>query len=58
MKFKLPCFWTVVGNIEIEADTIDEAIEKANAPEMPLPLDGVYLEDSFTVDVEAIEVIQ
>lgn len=52
MKYKIPCVWQSFGIVEIEADNLDEAIEKAH--DAPLP-EAEYIEDSFEVDEEAIE---
>ena len=56
-KFIIPVSWTFIDNMEIEAATLDEAIEKANSSETPLPDDGAYLEDSFKVDMEMVNEI-
>jgi secreted Zn-dependent insulinase-like peptidase len=54
-KYKVGCVWTMYGSVEVEADTIEEAMEKAHDPYLPLPENGVYLEDSFDVDYETTE---
>ena len=48
--FLLPCKWTCIGEMRIDAETLDEAIAKAN-DSRSLP-DGDYDSGSFTVDVE------
>ncbi len=48
--FLLPCKWTCVGEVQIDAENLDEAIEKAYSMNS-LP-DGDYDSGSFTVDVE------
>jgi len=40
------------GEVEIEADTAELAAEKALGPEIPLPTDATYVEDSAIVDTE------
>ena len=50
-KFIIPCSWEMYGKIEIEANTLQEAIEKAN--EAPLP-EGNYVDSSFEVDTEVL----
>ena len=48
--FLLPCKWTCIGEMHIEAETLDEAIAKAYETRS-LP-DGDYDSGSFAVDVE------
>jgi hypothetical protein len=57
MKFKVPVIWQNIGYYVIDAQSVEDAIKDAEKPETPLPTNGVYLEDSFTVDIEGIEVI-
>lgn len=52
MKFKIPVSWTMVADMIIEADDLDDAIEKAQ--EAPLPTDGEYCDSSFEVNTELI----
>ena len=48
--FKIPVAWSVYGEIEVEAESIEQAIEKAKNDEtIPLP-DGYYLEDSWQIE--------
>lgn len=63
MKIKLPIEYAVYGRIEIEADSIEEAIKKFNAdPDLfGLPFETEYIEGSFqlnTDDIEFIKLIQ
>lgn len=51
MKFKLPVQWMMTADMEIEADTLSEAIAKAG--DAPLP-DGEYLDSSFEVNHEVL----
>ena len=53
MKFKIPVVWTVCGTMEIEADSLEDAVLKAE--DEPLPTDNDYLEGSFEVDHAALE---
>ena len=39
----------MIGFAKVSAETLDEAIEKCQDPDFPLP-DGDYLEDSFQVN--------
>lgn len=51
-KFVIPCYWEFYGNVEVEAETVEEAI--IIVEDDPLP-DGSYVTDSFRVDHEVIE---
>ena len=48
--YKIPCTWVMSGTLEIEADTIGEAILKAELA--PLPTEPDYMEGSFVIDLE------
>ena len=43
------------GYLPVDAESWDEAIEKAEAYDTPLPTDGSYVEASFEVDHDIIE---
>ena len=47
--FKIPVSWSVFGTVEIEAETLDEAIAifDATEDEISLPLDNDYIDGSF-----------
>jgi len=46
--YRIPCTWTVSATMEIQANSLGEAIEIAN--EAPLPTDTDYIEDTFEVN--------
>lgn len=52
--FKIPVSWSVYGEVEIEAETLQQAIEIFTRDEdmMPLPLDSEYIDGSFKMDDE------
>ena len=50
--YKIPCTWHLYGTHEIEANSIEEAAQKAE--DLPLPENGEYIEGSFRVDYELI----
>lgn len=50
--WKIPVTWEMYGTVWYEADTIDEAIEKALNDDGPLP-EGEYVDGSFTVSEDA-----
>jgi hypothetical protein len=47
--YKIAVEWTMIADIEVEANSLDEAIEKVEEMDS-LPDNGEYLEDSFQVD--------
>lgn len=51
-RWKVPVVWSMMGHLEVTAETEEEAIQKAirMADDSALPEDGYYLEDSFEVD--------
>jgi len=52
-KFKVAVTWEMYGNVIIQADDIDEAIHIAKVdPNIPLPEQGEYIDDSWQVDEE------
>lgn len=50
--WKIPVSWTMMSVIDIEANTLAEAIEIArdDDEEIPIPDDGTYVSDSWEVD--------
>ena len=50
--YKIPCSWVMSGTIEVEADTVGEAILKAE--DAPLPTESEYIEGSFVIDLELL----
>ena len=51
-KFKIPVKWEVYGTIEIEANSLEEAIQQFDEVEINgegyyLPLENYYIDDSF-----------
>lgn len=51
-KFIIPCYWNVYGNVEVEAETVEEAVMILE--DGPLPENGSYVANSFRVDHEVI----
>lgn len=52
--YNVKCLWTLMGSMDIEANSEAEAREKART--LPNPTNGEYLEDSFEIDsVEEVE---
>ena len=52
--YKVPVVYTMYGYVEIEAESPEEAVKEVEdgGGDMPLPMDGEYIEGSFEVDVE------
>jgi len=50
--YKIPVSWSVMATMEIEADSLEEGIEKAD--DASLPTDPDYIEGSFEVNREII----
>ena len=51
--YRVPCYWTMGGYLEVEAESREEAAKKA-VNELPLPEKSTYLEDSFRVDQDGL----
>ena len=51
-EYTIPCSWQMYGYMKVEADSLKDAIKKAD--DMPLP-DGDYVTDSFEVDEQMVE---
>lgn len=48
-SFRIPLVWQMYGHVNVEADTLDDAIKYALGPVCPLP-EGEYVDDSIQVD--------
>jgi len=48
--YKIACTWQVYGELEIDAPTLDKAIEIAEDGDTPLPTTSDYVDSSFEVD--------
>ena len=61
MKIKLPVTWQVTGTVEVEADSIEDAIMNFVGGDHELPDETGYVEGSFelsTDDEECVEAMQ
>jgi len=47
--YKICVSWECYGQMEVKADSLEEAIEKAELLDYPLP-EGEYVDGSFIVD--------
>ncbi len=55
--YRIPLLWTMYGHCDIEANSLEAAIEIALGPDTPLP-DGSYVDDSVAVDYEVLKLDQ
>lgn len=55
LKYIIPVYWTMYAELEIEAESLDQACELAR--EADLPSEGEYLDGSFDVGREMAEII-
>ncbi len=51
---KLAVTWSMCGYVDVEADTIEEAIERfyEESDHIPLPSDGEYIDGSFELSTD------
>ena len=56
-KFKVPVTWEVYATIEVEAETLEEAMKIAEDEngEIPLPIQTEYVDGSWRVNVDSPE---
>lgn len=59
MKVKLPVTWEMYGIVEVEANSVEDAIKKFDeiCDELPL-LDGDYVDASFDLSSREAEYIE
>lgn len=55
MKFKIPVNWIMSSYVNVEANSLDEAIEVAQYQWAELPVNGEYIDDSFDVNIQCAE---
>ena len=58
--WKIPVVWQEMGTVYIVAETLKEAMELAKDPEgtIPLPDNGMYLDDSWEVATDDMSLIR
>jgi hypothetical protein len=54
MTYKIPVYWTMFDTIDIEAESLKEAIETIDS--IPLPI-GLYVDGSFTIEMDTLNEI-
>jgi hypothetical protein len=54
--YKVPVVYTMYGYVEVEAESMDQAVDKVQngGSDMPLPSNADYVEGSFEVDHDGI----
>ena len=59
-KWTIPVSWTMMGTVNVEANTLEEAIEIARDNEeiIPIPDDGDYLSGSWEVDCADVDCLR
>jgi hypothetical protein len=53
--YKIACLWQVYGELDIDAPTLEKAIEIAEDGDTPLPVESDYVDSSFEVDIQMTE---
>ena len=56
--YKIPCTFEMYGTLYIEAESKEEAIEKAYSEKVGLPAEKYYIDESFNVDEDNVEVVE
>jgi hypothetical protein len=51
----VPVVWCCYGNLEIEAESLDEAVMQAEYADLPPYEDWNYLDGSWEIDHESVE---
>ena len=59
-KWKVPVSWEMCGIIEIEAETLEDALEQVqyHPDEVPIPDDSAYVDGSFSLSMYEVEEIR
>lgn len=55
-KFIIPLFWSMSNDIEIESNSLEEAIRMAKKSD-PSMLDAQYIDNSYTINRECAEAL-
>ena len=56
-EFRIPVVYSMYGHVNVEASSYKKALKYAreHLDELPLPDDSYYLEDSYEIDEEVVE---
>lgn len=52
-KYHIPVFWQMFGWVEVEANSLADAVREVESDETPLP-EGTYVDASFEVEHESL----
>jgi hypothetical protein len=57
-EFKIPVIYETWGIIHVQADSLEDAISKVETDpdHYPLPYDPQYIEGSFQIDYDGVEI--
>ena len=58
--WKIPVCWTMMGTVDVDANTLDEAIgiAKDDAGISPIPDDGTFMDGTWEVDCTDISYLR
>ena len=58
--WKIPVCWTMMGTVNVDAKTLDDAIEiaKDDAGIIPIPDDGTFMDGTWEVDCTDISYLR
>ena len=55
--YKVACSWEVYSVANVEAESLDEAIELVQSDNFPLPTETDYIDGSFNTDYQISELL-
>ena len=53
-KYTINCSWEMFGHVDVEADSLDEAIDKVKDEMKLSDINSEYVSDSFKIDDSSI----
>lgn len=59
-KFRLPVVWEMYGVVEVEAESLEAAVDyfKENSDDIPLPTEFHYVDASFALSCDEISYLE
>lgn len=51
-KFKIPVDWSMCADVEVQANSLQEAIDIVQLQWAELPMEGEYIDSSFQVNID------